>query len=162
MPKNALVVVDVQNYFVNEHTKILPKKIRKLIQTTDFDYIVFSKYVNNLKSNHYKILKWHECQESPDIDIHAELLEFTNSKNVFEKNSYSIFKSTMLDFFKEKNINKIYLAGIDIDACVLASAFDGFDLGYDIEILKDFCLSHFGKGFKGSALKIMQKNLVYR
>ncbi|AJI50687.1 isochorismatase family protein [Francisella tularensis subsp. holarctica] len=49
----------------------------------------------------------------------------------------------MLNFLKQKNINKIYLTGIDIDACVLASAFYGFDLGYDIEILQDFCLSHF-------------------
>ena len=64
--------------------------------------------------------------------IDTELLEFTDSKNVFVKNTYSIFKSTILDFFKQKNINKIYLASIDIDACVLASAFNGFDLGYDI------------------------------
>ncbi|MBK2247294.1 isochorismatase family protein, partial [Francisella tularensis] len=76
-----------------------------------------------------------------DIGIHSELLEFTNSKNVFKKNTYSIFKSTMLNFLKQKNINKIYLPGIDIDSCVLASALYGFDLGYDIEILQDFCLS---------------------
>ncbi|MBK2143493.1 cysteine hydrolase family protein [Francisella tularensis] len=160
MSKNALVIIDVQNYFVNEHTKTLPQKIRKLIQTNDFNYIIFSKYINNLKSNHYNIFKWEECQNSPDIDIHPELLEFTNSKNFFEKNTYSIFKSTMLNFLKQKNINKIYLTGIDIDACVLASAFDGFDLGYDIEILQDFCLSHFGEEFKHSALKIMHKNLI--
>lgn len=49
----------------------------------------------------------------------------------------------MLNFLKQKNINKIYLTGIDIDACVLASAFDGFDLGYDIEILQDFLSKSF-------------------
>lgn len=106
MSKNALVIIDVQNYFVNEHTKTLPQKIRKLIQTNDFNYIIFSKYVNNLKSNHYNIFKWEECQNSPDIDIHPELLEFTNSKNVFEKNTYSIFKSTMLNFLKQKILIK--------------------------------------------------------
>lgn len=66
----------------------------------------------------------------------------------------------MLDFFKQENIHKIYLAGIDIDACVLASAFDGFDLGYDVKILQDFCLSHFGEEFNYFALKIMHKNLI--
>ncbi|MDE4940656.1 isochorismatase family protein, partial [Francisella tularensis subsp. holarctica] len=80
------------------------------------------------------------CQNSPYIDIHSELLVFKNSKNVFEKNTYSIFKSTMLNFLKQNNINKIYLTGIDIDACVLASACDGFDFGYHIEILQDFGL----------------------
>ncbi|OIN84113.1 isochorismatase family cysteine hydrolase [Francisella sp. TX07-6608] len=156
---NALVIIDVQNYFVTEHTKELPHKIRKLIENNDFDYIVFSKYVNDLKSNHYKLLKWDECQNSPDIDIHIELLEFSNSENVFEKNTYSIFKSKMLDFFKAKNISKIYLVGIDIDACVLASAFEGFDLGYDIEILQDYSLSDGGKELNEAAIRIINRNI---
>ena len=35
--------------------------------------------VNNLKSNHYKILQWDECQNSPSIDIDVELLEISTS-----------------------------------------------------------------------------------
>lgn len=30
MSKNALVIIDVQNYFVNEHTKTLPQKLENL------------------------------------------------------------------------------------------------------------------------------------
>ena len=30
MSKNALVIIDVQNYFVNKHTKTLPKKLKNL------------------------------------------------------------------------------------------------------------------------------------
>ncbi|MFV9931026.1 MAG: hypothetical protein AB8V10_06075 [Francisella endosymbiont of Hyalomma asiaticum] len=73
MSKNAFVIIDVQNYFVSKHTKTSSKKIKKLIQTSDFDYVTFSKYIN-LKSNHYKILQWDECQNSLSIDIDVELL----------------------------------------------------------------------------------------
>ena len=43
MSKNVLVIIDVQNYFVNKHTKTSSKKNKKLIQTNDFDYVAFSK-----------------------------------------------------------------------------------------------------------------------
>lgn len=74
--------------------------------------------------------------------------------------SYSIFKFAALrDFLEKKNIQKLSLCGIDSDACVLASAYDGFDLGYDIVILHDLCGSHLGKNFDHYARQIIQKNL---
>ena len=81
MSKNALVIIDVQNYFVSKHTKTSSKKIKNLYKLIDFDYVTFSKYINNLKSNHYKILQWDECQNSPSIDIDVELLEISTSTN---------------------------------------------------------------------------------
>ena len=157
--KNALVVIDIQNFFVNEYTHSLPKKISELIENSDFDYILFSKFVNSPDSNFYKILKWHECEESPDIDIHPAMLKYTNESNVFEKTSFSVFKSKMADFFVDNNISKISFCGADIDACVLSSAYEAFDLGYDVEILKDYSLSNFGPKLDSSAIKIIEKNL---
>ena len=139
--------------------KIIARKILELIENNDFDFILFSKFVNDANSNFYKILKWEECEESPDIDIHPAMAKFVNKNNVFEKLTFSIFKSKMADFFIENNISKIYLCGTDIDACVLSSAYEGFDLGYDIEILKDYSLSNFGSELKSSAIKIIEKNL---
>lgn len=60
---------------------------------------------------------------------------------------------------KENNITKLFLCGLDTDGCILASAYEGFDLNYDIEILRDLCLSHSGNELNNSALDIIEKNL---
>ena len=157
--KNALVVIDIQNYFIDECTRPLLNKITTLIESRNFDFVLFSKFVNNSDSNFYKLLKWKECETSPGINIHPAMSKFVNKNNVFDKSTFSIFKSKIVDFFAEHNISKIYLCGVDIDACVLASAYDGFDLGYDIEILKDCSLSSSGLELEEPTIKIIEKNL---
>ncbi|MBI4239666.1 cysteine hydrolase [Candidatus Uhrbacteria bacterium] len=157
---NALIVIDVQNYFVNDNTKMLPKKIAHCIENDTFDFVVFTKFINKENSNFFKKFHWHKCTGSPDTDIHAVLATFVDENNVFEKSTYSIFKCEELaQFLKHHNITKMFLCGIDTDACILASAYDGFDLGYDIEILEDLCLSHHGEELNNSALTIIKKNL---
>ncbi len=158
--KTALIIVDVQNYFINEYTKELPLKIADYIDKNKFDYLLFTKFVNNKNSNFFKILNWKKCLGSPETDIVSVLQKFIKKNNVFDKSSYSIFKSKKLaDFLKKNRITKLFICGIDTDACILASAFEGFDLGYQITILHDLCHSHYGKDLHDSAFKIIEKNL---
>lgn len=158
--KTALVVIDVQNYFVNEKTKDLPQKIASFIQNSKFDFILFTRFVNKENSNYFKLLNWQKMLTSPDTDIHSSLLKFIKKNNAFEKTSYSIFKARgFVDFLKRNNITKIFLCGIDTDSCVLASAFDGFDLGFDVKVIKNLSLSHSGKAFNEAALKIIDKSI---
>jgi len=56
---DALLVIDVQNGFINNHTKHIVVKIRKLLETQWFDFIVFFKFVNNLDSNFTKVINYH-------------------------------------------------------------------------------------------------------
>ncbi len=158
--KKALIVVDVQNYFMNEYTKSIPDKIAHFIQSNKFDIVLFTKFVNHRGSNFFKLLDWKRCLGSPDTDIHPTLVKFINKNNLFEKASYSVFKSDKLvKILKKNNINQVFLCGIDIDACVLSSAFDGFDLGYEVHILRNLSLSHSGKKLDSAALEIINKNL---
>ncbi len=158
--KKALIVVDVQNYFVNDYTKSIPNKIANFIQSSKFDLVLFTKFVNYKNSNFFKLLNWRKCLCPPDTDIHPVLVKFINDNNLFKKASYSIFKSDKLvKSLKKSNINQIFLCGIDIDACVLSSAFEGFDLGYQVHILKDLSLSHSGKKLDSAAFEIINKNL---
>ncbi len=91
MAKNALIVIDVQNYYVNAHTKDLPEKIAQFIDSNKFDFVLFTKFINKKNSQFFKKLYWKKCTQSPDIDIHQELSRFVNKDNVFEKSTYSIF-----------------------------------------------------------------------
>ncbi len=158
--RNALVVIDVQNYFVNKNTAQLPHRIAETIDKSKFDFVLFTKFVNRENSNFFRKLKWKKCTAPPDTDIHKLLSRFASKKNAFEKSTYSAFKSKKFTgFLRKHRIRKIFLCGIDIDGCVLASAYDGFDSGYDIEILEDLSSSHYGKDMAGAALKIIRKNL---
>jgi len=156
----ALVVIDVQNYFVNNKTKSLPTRIASFIRTSRFDYVLFTQFVNNENSNFVKLLNWRKCFSSPDIDIHPTLVKFTTQENTFKKTSYSIFKSDgFTDFLKKHNISKLFLCGIDTDSCVLASSYDAFDLGYEIKVIKKLCQSHSGEDYNDAAIKIIDKSI---
>lgn len=91
-------------------------------------------------------------------EIHNSLIKFSDKNNVFTKTSYSIFKARGLNEYLKKNkISSLYLCGIDTEGCVLASAFEGFDLGFDVKIIKELCSSHSGKSLHNSALRIIEK-----
>lgn len=60
--------------------------------------------------------------------------------------SYSAFfdnehlRETGLDeFLREKNVTKIFLAGLTTEYCVLYTAMDGLDLGYEVAVILDAC-----------------------
>jgi nicotinamidase/pyrazinamidase len=63
-----------------------------------------------------------------------------------EIDSYSAFfdnahlKSTGLgDYLKTRNVSEVFLAGVATDYCVLYSAFDAIDLGFQVTVICDAC-----------------------
>ncbi|MBI2079609.1 cysteine hydrolase [Candidatus Micrarchaeota archaeon] len=160
MSKIALIVIDVQNYFINRNTEHLPEKIARFIGSNKFDYILFTQFVNHSKSNFAKMLGWEKCNSSPAIDIHSALVNYVKKKNTFTKDTLSAFKSEELKKFLKKNkVEEVYLCGTDSEACVLSSAFEAFDLGFRVHILKELCASTNGKEFHEYARTIMERNL---
>lgn len=158
MAKSVLIIIDVQNYFVNELTKLIPENIVKHINKADYDYIIFTKFINKEGSNFFKLLNWKKMLSGHETEIHNSLIKFANKNNVFTKNGYSIFKAKGLNNFLKKNkVDALFLCGIDTEACVLASAFEAFDLGFDVKIIKELCSSHSSRSLHNSALKIIDK-----
>lgn len=158
MSKKAIIIIDVQNYFVNKLTRLIPEKIVKHINKADYDYVVFTKFINKEGSNFFKLLNWGKMLSGQETEIHNSLIKLAGKNNVFTKNSYSIFKARGLnDFLKKNKVGALFLCGIDTEACVLASAFEAFDLGFDVKIIKELCFSHSGKSLHNFALKIIDQ-----
>lgn len=64
-----------------------------------------------------------------------------------KKSRYSAFAGTNLDLkFRERNIKDIYLVGVCSDICVLHTAIDAYNLGYNIYIYKNAIASFNGEG----------------
>lgn len=158
LKKTALLVIDPQNYFMSgPYTRRLPGKIRGLIENEKFDFVVFTKFVNNGKTGFSRILMWKKCTGGRAIEIVKELKPFSNVKNTFIKDTYSPFKNArFVKFLNGMGIGTIYIVGTDTDACILSTAVDAFDLGFQPIILKDICASHSGPARHRQALGLLK------
>ena len=160
MNKKALVVIDVQNYFVTDATRDLPEKIAQYIHGAKVDFILFTKFVNSKNSSISRYLGWNKMMSGSETEINATLAPLVNPQHTFEKDTYSAFKAPgFSEFLTAHNVTEITLCGIDTDGCVLATLYDGFDRGHKISVLTELCGSHSGKSFHDAALKIIDKNL---
>ncbi len=138
----TLLIIDVQKGFLKPSARRLPKKIAVHIEKQQYDHILFSKFVNKKGSNFVKLLRWHKVFKAPDTDIADELAHLSTRENTFIKSSYSAFKSErLLTYLKKFGISKIELCGLEADGCVLATAFEGFDLGYEVIVLNSLMQS---------------------
>jgi nicotinamidase-related amidase len=58
----------------------------------------------------------------------------------FPKRRYSSFAGTPLDqWLRERRITSVHIVGVCTDICVLHTAIDAYNLGYDITIHSDAC-----------------------
>lgn len=150
---SLLLVIDLQKNFINENTKSVPDNISNLINTNRFDYVVFTKFVNDINSQFYKILGYKGCLNTEDRRIVID----TNNNKIIEKKIYTALNQELVQFIKEKNIGIIYLCGIDTDACVLKTAIDLFENNYNVKVIEDCSMSHSGIEFHEYAIKMLEK-----
>jgi len=161
MAKKALIVVDLQNYFIGEGTLHLPRMIRERIGNGKYDEVVFTKFVNR-EGSRFWVSGWEHCMESPETDIHPDLAALAADSPVFEKYGFSAFRAEGLpDYLRRKGICEVHICGTDTDACVLASAYDAFELGFDVRVLEDLCASRNGAEFHDMGLRIIRRNLGF-
>lgn len=150
---SLLLIIDLQKAFINKNTKKLPKKINKIINDKKYNKVAFTRFNNFNDSIYVKKLKWKKCINVDDKKIMIDV----GNNNVFNKYVYSAVNEEFIKFIKENNITNIYLCGIDIECCVLKTAFDLFELGYNVYVLKDYCACTHGIIRKNNALKIIKR-----
>ncbi len=160
----ALIVIDVQKYFFNEKTKPIVKKIQKFLddKANQYSAIYFTVFKNDPSSPLWGISEWKGCVSSPDTDICDEIKEFTNDKNLFYKNIFSAYKVPGIEKgLKANNVSEVYLCGFDTDCCVLATAYDLFDVGIKPIVLKDLTGSALQEKLHKPALQMLEENIGF-
>lgn len=158
--KNALLVVDVQEAFVNKNVKDIPRKIKEFVQYHNFDFVLFFKFLNTPDSNWVKILNWKKMMKLNDAKVSPELVPFLKKDNAFIKNSFSVFGADKFkDFLKKHKVSKLFICGLDTDACVYASATEAFSRGFEVRVIEDLCGASHGKEYHKMGLKIIRANL---
>ena len=153
MENTLLLIIDVQKNFINDNTKKIPNKITNLINKNHFDYIAFTKFINDENSNFYKMLNYKGCINEDDRKIVFD----TQNNKVFTKKIYTAVNDEFKTYIKENEIKKVYLCGIDTDACVLKTAIDLFENNIDVKVIENCCMSHSGKKYHNYAIKMLKK-----
>lgn len=158
---NALLVIDVQNYFLKDAPNDLPQRIVGHQAALNYDHVVFTIFKNSPDSNFVSSLKWDKCNTDQDTLLPPDFDTLVTDHNVFKRAAYSAFKTTGLhEYLQALGTERLILCGVDSDACVLATAFEAFDLGYHVKI--NFDLTYSSNDLHGAAQRIAESNLVSR
>lgn len=158
---NALLIVDVQHYFMKDAPKDLPQRIVNHQGAINYDHVVFTNFKNEPGSNFVKSLKWDKCNTDKDAKLPKEFSEIASEHNTFTRACYSAFKTTNLHaYLQKRQVERLIICGVDSDACVLATAFEAFDLGYHVKI--DFDLTYSSNDLFEAAQLIAQRNIFSR
>ena len=80
---NLLLVIDLQENFINENTKNVPNSIKELIDSNIANHIVFTKFINYDSSNFYKILNYKDCMNEKDRKIVIKTKDYKIIKKEF-------------------------------------------------------------------------------
>lgn len=155
MEKDLLLVIDLQNEFINSCTKPLVGKIKNLLQIKNFDFVVFTRFVNSTNNPTFARLGWKGCMDEESIKICVD----TTNYPVFNKTTYSAYNNELVSFLRQNNIGKIYLCGVDADCCVLVTAMNLFENGYNIYVLKEYTYSTQGNVTKNCAFDILGRSI---
>ena len=150
---NLLLVIDLQENFINDNTKNIPNSIKKLIDSNIANHIVFTKFINDDSSNFYRILNYKGCMNEEDRNIVID----TKDYKVIEKRVYTAYNDELKLYIDTNNIKTIYLCGIDTDACVLKTALDLFENSFDVKVIEDCSMSHSGIEYHNYAINMLKK-----
>ena len=131
-----LIIVDMQNGFVNDNNRFLVDRINNYIKENKFDYVIYTKYINNEISPFVEILNYTSLMSEDEQRFVIEENPDCHKKMVFEKMGYGLTQK-MIDDIKSLGIKEAELCGTDADACVMAIAYNLFDNGIKPVILRE-------------------------
>ena len=154
-----LLVVDVQNGFLNDFTRHIPGRIAHLIERDRPDPVLFTRFLNQPESPYRRHLGWDGCDSSPDADVADELKPFAVEERVFTKAGLAGISDDLKAHLRSAGFSSIALVGIDTDMCVLKIALDLFDLGIEPLIFTDCCASTAGLQAHFAGLAVLARNI---
>lgn len=142
----ALLVVDVQNGFVNDQSKHVLRAIADLTtQWADAGRpTVFTRYWNYTGSPWERLIGWRALYGPPETDLAPELLELASKPNahILDKRVYTALTPEGLALLAELGVTDVVICGIATDACVFKTALDAFEQGFTPWVVRDAVASN--------------------
>ena len=153
----CLLVIDVQNGFVSPKTEYVVPRILELIEQFKGELVVATKFLNYQESPYFRFMGWERLTSSPETDLIPEVEN--KASLVIEKAIYSACKDKFCNLLSAKDIDEVYLVGIDTDCCVLKTATDLFERGIRPIVLEHYCASNGGEESHNAAIRVMERTI---
>lgn len=151
--KSCLLIVDVQNGFINESTKHVPSLVEAA--QMEYDYIVATRFFNPENSFFRTLIKWERF--SPGSDDIPLAFSVRKDALIIDKPRYTCVSDKFIGWLCERNITVVHVCGIDTDICVTKCAVDLFENGIEPVVLSALCASHAGKDAHQNALSTLKR-----
>jgi nicotinamidase-related amidase len=160
MPEpEALIVVDVQNGFINDYTRHIPERVVTLIEGGAYDPILFTRFINTPGGPYHRFVGWHACEKPPETNLVEALVPHAAPATTFDKHGYAGIPEDLERYLLTHEIGRTTIVGIDTDMCVLKVAMDVFDLNIEPVILIDCCASTSGLQSHLAGLAVLARNI---
>lgn len=152
-----LLVVDLQNGFINDCTKHVISGIETLIEHFSEKKIpiAFTRFINSPGSPYVKWVEWSLLMAEPEINLVDNVCDI--SAKVFDKPGYTAFTEEFETFLHNHEIDKIILCGISTEACVLKTAVDAFERNVEPVVVQDACASTGGDEIHDAGILLISK-----
>ncbi|ALV39305.1 isochorismatase family cysteine hydrolase [Streptomyces sp. CdTB01] len=158
----ALLVVDVQQGFVNRHSRGVLPAIVQLIESwrAAGAPVVLTRFHNKQGSPYETITGWTRLRSPEEQALATELAPFAaDATAIIDKDQASVFTPEGAQLIRAAGWTDLVLCGIDTDACVYDSARDAYHYGYRPWIVTDACASTGGAQYHDAALLMAARNI---
>ncbi|WP_201298299.1 isochorismatase family cysteine hydrolase [Nocardia sp. CY41] len=146
LEKAALLVVDAQKGFVNQHSApAIPVVLDLATQWAATGRpTVFTRYWNYAGSPYETLIGWRALYGPPDTDLVDELVPLMTHVNAhtLDKTTYTALTDEGLALLGQLDVTDLIICGIATDACVLKTALDAFERGYIPWVVRDAVASN--------------------
>lgn len=142
----VLVVVDVQNGFVNEQSAHVVPVIDDLVSQwlAGGGKVIFTRYRNEAGSLYERLIGWYELHSEQEIALTPRLEHYLaeDGTAVIDKTVYTALTGDGMALIGEGGFTDVVVCGIATDACVLATVIGAFDHGLTPWVVTDACASN--------------------
>lgn len=166
--KRFLILVDVQNGFAAKGTNDRTlRRIDGLVRCGVFDCIIATVYRNYDGSPISRLMGWNEMKSETEQQLAGNVKAYVN--HIIYKTVYSAFSNSMNKIICDENggtvPSHVFIAGMDTDCCVLATASDFFEAGIRPVVLTHYCGSSGGEEAHFAGVRCLEsflgKNNLY-
>lgn len=150
-----ILLVDIQEGYMNEELRSLPKDIEKHIKNYDYDLVIATRFINKNDSLHRSDIHIKEMtvfsSKAKLVDPIDKIADF-----VLMKSTYTSYTKDVAKLLEKKDVKQVYIAGLNTETSILATALDLFDKGIKPVILSHLCNTTNGKKVNEAALEILK------
>lgn len=156
--KKALLVVDVQPVFAAGAGKAL-RCIGGLLSKAPYDMYVEALFHAERGSLWDRQQGW-ICPKGGNFRTCKNVSALLKGRNTIRvvKTARSVFKGKkgLYGLLRKRGIREVHIIGFETNDCVLATAFESFDLGFHTYVLEECCGSGNSVALHKSALKLLR------